>query len=250
MLNTFRRICAFDNLVAFAFSSVLLLMLAAPARGVTVFNGSFEDTGGATASFSINNPTALPNWTATPSGSHVLDCLMFAGDTTNLCGTVAFGGGFTFWVNPGPSPDGGNFVGIDGDSNFATPLTQLITGLVIGMQYDVTFYQASGQQNGFNGDTTERWQVTLGTESQLSTLMTTPNHSSVGWMSQTLTFTATAVNETLSFLAVGTPNGLPPFVLLDGVSMTESTPEPVSYALVGLGLAGILVARRRKAKRG
>ncbi|MGA7412666.1 MAG: Ig-like domain-containing protein [Bryobacteraceae bacterium] len=35
-----------------------------------------------------------------------------------------------------------------------------------------------------------------------------------------MTFTAQAVNEVLSFFAVGTPDGLPPIVLLDGVSIT------------------------------
>ena len=112
---------------AFGVSVILLLILASPARATLTFvNGSFEDVGSATSSFSINQPTVLPNWTASPSGNKILDCLVFSTDTTNLCGN-AFGGGMSFWTNPGASPDGGNFVAIDGDPNFRTPLDQTVT---------------------------------------------------------------------------------------------------------------------------
>jgi hypothetical protein len=63
---------------------------------------------------------------------------------------------------------------------------------------------------------------------------------------------ATQSNETLSFLAIGTPSGmgLPPIVLLDGVSATEVQqhviPEPGTWLLLGLGFAAIAgVAYRR-----
>ena len=234
------------------FSAMALLTSAPAARASSiVLNGSFEDVGPATSSFSIDHLTALPDWSSTSVSSNNLDCLMYAGDTTSLCG-AAFGGGFSFWVNPGPSPDGGNFVGIDGDSNFSTPLTQTLNGLVIGTQYDVFFYQAAAQQNGFNGTTTEQWQVSLGSDDQLSTLMNNANHGAVDWMSQTKTFTATATSEVLRFLAIGTPSGVPPFVLLDGVSVNASataTPEPGTYALIGLGLLSIPFARRLLKKR-
>ena len=229
-------------------SALTFVALALPAHGTPlVLNGSFENIGTATASFSINNPTVLPNWSATPSGNHILDCLVVSTDVTSLCGN-AFGGGLTFWINPGASPDGGNFLSVDGDQNYATPITQTIAGLVVGAQYHLTFYQASGQQNGFNGATTEQWSVTLGTENHISTLMTTANHGSIGWMAQTMTFTATSASEVLSFLALGTPNGVPPFVFLDGVSLAQ-IPEPSTAGLVGLCLMGLPLARRILKKR-
>jgi len=49
----------------------------------------------------------------------------------------------------------------------------------------------------------------------------------------------------LSFLALGTPAGLPPFVLLDGVTGT-AVPEAATIGLMGLGLGLVAVARRRK----
>lgn len=52
----------------------------------------------------------------------------------------------------------------------------------------------------------------------------------------------------LSFLAVGTPAGVPPFSLLDGVSMV-AVPEPQTWGMLGLGLGLVgFAARRRKAK--
>jgi hypothetical protein len=66
-----------------------------------------------------------------------------------------------------------------------------------------------------------------------------------GWQTDSFTFTATSTSEVLSFLAVGTPAGVPPFTLLDGISVTQ-TPEPQSLVLFATGLIGVsgLVRRR------
>lgn len=252
-----RRLSAgFVNLPAVL---TLGVALATPSFAATLLNGSFENVGSATSSFSINFPTVLSNWTATPTGNKVLNCLVMPTDTTRLCGTPN-GWTLQFWNNGvggnfpgGPSPDGGNFVAIDGDVNYATPMTQALTGLVVGRLYTVEFYQAAAQQFGFDGATTERWQVSLGSETKLSTLMITANHGYVGWMKESLTFTAQTANDVLRFLALGTPNGLPPFVLIDGISFNEAinTPEPSSFALIGGGgLVLLWIKRRARRKTG
>jgi hypothetical protein len=119
---------------------------------------------------------------------------------------------------------------------------------VSGQKYTLTFYQAGAQQAGFSGATTDQWQVTFGSSVQTSTVMDVPSGGDVAWNSQTMTFTATAASETLTFLAQGTPNSDPPFALLDGVSLTL-VPEPGSVTLLGFGAACIASLRRRRARR-
>lgn len=210
---------------------------------------------GVTASYSIVLDHSLPGWTVvnpSPVGNHVLDCLVFASNTTNLCGS-AFGGGMSLWTNPGPSPDHGNYLMLDALTDYESPIQQMINGLTAGQSYTLSFYQASGQQRGQNffGATTEQWQVSFGSDTQYSTLMNTPSHGSIGWNLQTMTFTASSASELLQFVALGGPNGVPPMVLLDGVSLNPgnpssqgSVPEPTTAALIGLGLLALPIAAK------
>ena len=256
----------------------MLLVLATPARANTnyVLNGNFELVGGGLASsFSLEDPTSnendLTDWTLgntiALTGNQILNCVVMGGTNTNMCGTVAFGGGFSFWVNPGesPSPDGGNYYMADGDSSatdatggFAVPLYQTVTGLTIGNNYALSFEQAAAQQTAHTGATTEQWEVEFcttlpsvactGSNVKTSTLMNDVSQSDIPWQTQTMNFTATAASEVLEFIAMGTPNGQPPFVLLDGVSL-QSIPEPTAFGLIGLGLLAIPIANRLRRKK-
>jgi hypothetical protein len=216
------------------------VLLSAPViaqAAQLVTNGSFENVGSATNSFQINQntPTSnLPGWTTTSGYSF----LVFPGQAT-----VNLGNGIQLYTFPSTSPDGGNFVLQDGGYSTGT-LKQTISGLTVGMAYDVNFYQASGQQNGYSGDTTEWWDVSLGGSMLQSAVMTTPSHGSVGWEAQSLSFVATATSEVLGFLAQGTPTGVPPFVGLDGVSVV-AVAEPTTITLVVVGLLGLAAVRRR-----
>lgn len=169
-------------------------------------------------------------------------------------------------VNP---PGGGNFIVADGDNTLAKPLSQSITGLTAGNLYQVTFYQASGQQSGFGCQqtggfndtncTNDQWAVNLGGtfsngsftggQTDYSTLMTNPLGGFTSWTQQSLVFTANAATETLSFLASGSPNGYPPVVLLNDVAMVRYAPEPSTLAIMGLGLLGLGILRARLSKR-
>ena len=67
--------------------------------------------------------------------------------------------------NPGFSntvPAGTNFFQADGNPDFESTIFQTVSGLTSGRTYDLSFQQASGQQKGFTGATTEKWKVFLG----------------------------------------------------------------------------------------
>lgn len=223
--------------------TALVFVSATPAAHANlVTNGSFETVDPVyTSSFQVpaGNTTALPGWTTTTS---LLDCVVFPGSAT----TDACGNGATLWPGsgfPATSPDGGNFYANDGDPAWAGVLSQTITGLTPGATYELTFYQAAAQFQFYSGATTERWEVTFGSQTQLSSLMNNASHDFVDWMSQSMLFTASSATEVLSFYAVGTPGGLPPVVLLDGVTLNE-TPEPGAMGLTLVGLAAAVYLNR------
>lgn len=148
---------------------------------------------------------------------------------------------------PATSPAGGNFIAADGAFEVGA-ISQTITGLTAGKVYALSFYWAAAQQQGFDGATTENWQVTLGTQSFTTPTTNLTAHSFSGWIQQTFNYTATSATETLSFLAQGTPTGQPPFVLLGGVTL-DVVPEFSNWMVfAGFGLActGVEGVRRRR----
>jgi hypothetical protein len=233
------------------FAVSALLAIATPARGNLVVNGSFETTT-LTSSGQVQFNGDVTGWT-TPT-SVPLGFLYFPG-TQNAQLTDQFGtNNFQLWQGvtntiPNTSPDGGNFLVLDAAPAYQGSFSQTIAGLTVGKKYALSFYQAAGQQSGFNGATTEQWKVTFGTQSFNSTLQNNPTHDFQPWAKQTMTFTASAASQALTFLSQGTPDGLPPFVFLDGVSLVEQTPEPSSLLYMCLGLSGLIVASRFRKKR-
>jgi hypothetical protein len=126
-------------------------------------------------------------------------------------------------------------------------ISQTINGLTPGDQYTVSFWWGGAQQSGFTGATTEQWQVSLGSQTQSTVILHNANHGFTGWQQQSFTYTPTSASELLSFLALGTPTGVPPFSVLDGVTLNAATPEPGTLALLGSGLlAGVGFVRSKK----
>ena len=165
-----------------------------------------------------------------------------------------------------PTGGGGNFIAADGAFQ-NRPLEQIVSGLTIGQTYHLSFEWAAAQQRGFSGATTEGWTVCFGTCTYIpppgdegSTVYTNlpgdqifstgtvnnVSHGFVPWQFENFTFTATSTTETLSLLAFGTPNGQPPFALLDNVQL--SVPEPTTWAmmLIGFGVIGGVMRTRRR----
>jgi hypothetical protein len=127
-------------------------------------------------------------------------------------------------------------------------LTQNITGLSAGSKYTLTFDYALAQQVGFDGANTNNfWQVGFGSSTKNSTALSIADNGFSGWKTATMTFTANSASQVLSFLAEGSTPGAPPFMLLDGVSLTAAVPEPETWGMMlgGIGLVGFLARRRR-----
>ena len=234
--------------------SVPILLAAAAGTGAqavpVIVNGDFEQTTLISPNSAQMTTSNVTGWSTTG-----YNFLFFPGTATTTgakptsYSQLYLGGSTTVGASnyfPATSPAGGNFVAADGDFSVGA-ITQTVTGLTAGLKYAVSFYWGAAQQTGYSGATTEQWKVSLGSEMYATPVVTNPNQSFSGWFAQTFTYTATSASQVLSFLAVGTPSGAPPFVLLDGVSIAVAVAEPASWmTLVAAVLSIIGVARLKR----
>ena len=192
-------------------SALGLLAFAVSARANIgpdlVTNGSFESTscfvataGCLTGQFGTaggGQITTLTDWTSTGYN------FLFAPGTADTTGTTGNQyGQLALWglnnggldAIPATSPDGGNFIGADGDYETG-PIQQTINGLTPGQQYTVSFDWAASQQFNWTGDTIQYWSVSLGDQTQSTTAYDLPSQGFSGWMFQTFNYTATSTSE-------------------------------------------------------
>jgi hypothetical protein len=182
--------------------------------------------------------------------------------------------------NPISNPiPGSNFVEADGNPTYEDSFSYQLSGLTVGQTYQLSFYEAFGQDsedNGyFSGATTNQWIVALGTQgSSLQTpyigggyysyydtdsnaSVTSPgvvniaSQSFSGWQQVTVNLTADASNDVLTFLAWGDGGNsanLPPMAFLDigNNGAPAATPEPATLTLMAIGMVGFGAFRLRR----
>jgi hypothetical protein len=237
---------------AFA-AAVLASLIAAPgafAGTNLVQNGDFSLASGQTTSCQVGYNCSVADWSS--SNGYNFDFLPNTATSVGALGEYktlslwgAANGGSSTWDGNGPAGlTASNFLGADG-AFLVEPITQTILGLNVGDRYALTFDWAGAQQSGYTGATSEQWVVSFGGQKQSTAVVPNAAKGFTGWMVQTFDFTATSTQEVLSFLAVGTPNGQPPFSLLTGVDL-EDIAEPGSLVALVVGLTAVGVARRRR----
>ena len=231
------------------FSLMLGLTSAAHAGNINlVTNGDFLSYSGHTIAAGEKGQLS----SHVPTGWSIDNSVQYSALDTPGSATSSQGGYAVYGPFADPAaPYTGNYIQMDGDSHYGKALSQQINGLTVGHQYTLTFQQAAGQQTTFNGPTTEKWSVSFGGDTQDSDKYSLASHGVGDWMLQSMTFTASSVSEVLSFLAVGTPDGVPPTVFLADVNLNDTTPsavpEPSSVVTLLIGVAGVTasVLRRR-----
>jgi PEP-CTERM motif len=258
------------NVLSAAALAALVAGAAAPASAAEfVANGKFTGVTGNSSStfFLADGHGDLTGWTTSSNADS--NNVRFASPTD--VATRHDGAQFGLWSSAGvTSPDGGGaFVAFDGDP---TPgarqtMSQTVSDLTVGETYHLTFDWAATQYEFVNGGsfgctgcwvgaTTNEMEVSLGGVTKDTNTVDVASQGFTGWMTASFDFTATSASEALQFLSIGGPTSLPPVALLADVSLTGdvpgvpgAVPEPATWAMMGVGFAGLgLVAYRRRRK--
>ncbi len=247
----------------------LAVALSAPAQANLITNGGFvpvSSIGSAKSGLLSVNSTNIPGWTPKAYNNHgfgfwggvVADGLTVSIDLDEAL--WAGNSGVRHYMNvPNvtsvSSVDGsGWFLNVDSDLRFGTTMEQTVNGLIQGHTYELSFSQAAGQYApDVDAEITSWWKVGFGSSPLVdSASMTVAAGAPISaWQSQSMTFTATSTSQLLSFIAQGTPTGAPPFALLSGVSLTDTTPVPGPLPVLGVAAAfGASRKLRRRIKLG
>lgn len=185
----------------------------------------------------------------TPSGWTILEGTP---DTMDGGNNVGVAGATDFGVAPvSASPDGGTWVGIGMNGSYVERFGQTLSGLSIGQTYTVSWFAGNFGLNR-TSDTGNVQYLGSNAIDVLVDGVSIGHGATLGlssnWFSESLTFTATSASQQLSFkLASGTKA----YLSIDGIAVvtgaTPAVPEPSTWAMMGIGLVGLALSKRRQA---
>jgi choice-of-anchor C domain-containing protein len=204
-------------------AAALLALATSSVQALPFQNGSFE----------LFTPGSSSNPFTTKPG----------GDTT-ITGWLVLGTSIDHVGNYWQAADGNWSIDLNGTNN--PPVGTAQGGIaqtfdtIAGAEYSVIFALA-GNPDG--PPVIKVGVVTAGIDLGLFTFDTTgTSRPAMGWVDEAFSFTALGPSSTLTFLSA-TPGQFGPAI--DNVRV--SVPEPATLALLGMGLLGLGMIRRRKA---
>lgn len=224
--------------LATSFAGFFFLASCGLSSAATLVNGSFEDTGGTyvnVAGSDLMSNVAAPGWSVSTNSP---DWVLAAGGSGALWSTD-WGSHFAMGASAGTYREG---------------VSQTITGMTVGVNYQITFQQANGMifdQGSFLGlGNAGGWEVLLDGAPLISSTSTNDNTTLPPgvpgeWQETQISFVATAPSQVFEFLAFDASGGGPTFQFLDNVEVTQiQIPEPSSALLIVVSGIGLLARRR------
>ncbi len=192
----------------------LVIPFVAHAGPNLIADGDFNTPSGGGLFVTYSGGSSVGPWTVT-------------GNSVDLIGG--------YWA--APTPGAGS---VDLDGNDPGGISQSIS-TIAGQKYQVSFF-LSGNPDGpppaktldvSAGSTSDAFVYKIGSNS----------HDDMEYQAEAFTFTASGASTLISFSSddVGTPYG----PVIGDVSVVAAVPEPSTFAILGFGLAGIGLLRRR-----
>lgn len=129
------------------------------------------------------------------------------------------------------------------DSHYNSSMYQEIGGLTVGGAYELSFWYHARTNNDYNDNGINVYWGDYLPGDVVVSIDGLRQVNTPGWIEQTVKLVASAETMFLMFAATGYSNSLGGFV--DNVSLT-AVPEPGTLALFGLGLMGLVLARRQQ----